>query len=448
MKILSYIHVLVFLGLSVFAQAQDLEKNLSLREALELADQGNWDVLRSMEYLEQSHGSLKESNTLFLPQVRFSETYTTTTDPLMVFGFKLKQEITEIADFDPESLNNPERIENFNTRIEVAQPLINLDGLWRRKAALAQTENSEESHRWTKSLVNLQTKTLYFKLQLISSEVSVLEKMHEASMENSQNALNLFEEGMVSKSDLLAAQLRTTEYESALLDLENQKFRINADLLHYLQLPSDLELIPTDSIDPQLMELLLPQISEVPETRADLKALNSQLEASEYELKSLQYAHLPRVNLVGSYEWNDQVFFGNNASNYMVGASLTWDLFQGGSRAGKMQQAKSSTRIADLNYREKLSQSNSELRHLRNQIQLTSKQLELADLAEEQSSESFTIISDRYAEGLEKTSDLLSAEAELLDKKLWKLKIQNQYQQLIFQYELLSDQSLIINNLN
>jgi len=450
MKILTYIHVLgvVFLSLSMaYAQEGSPAMEISLSETLELANQGNWDLLRAKEFIEQSQGAVAESRAVFLPNVRLSETFTTTTDPLMVFGFKLKQEITELSDFDPETLNNPERIENFNTRIEVMQPLLNMDGIWKRKAAESMTENSEESYAWEKNQIALQAKALYFQLLLSYRQDEVVNKSYEAAIMNAQNAENLYEQGLLSKSDLLAAKMRTTEYESALIEIDNQLFKVNSDLVHFLQLPAETTLLPIDEMDDEILNMPIPENMSVSENRADLKALKSRIKASEYEIKAHQHSGLPRLNLMGSYEWNDQVIFGGSASNYLVGANLQWDIFQGGKRAGQIQKSKSTNRIADLNYREKLSNSQAEVKQLQNKIRLSYKQLELADLSEKQAEESFEIVSDRFKEGLEKTSDLLLSESNLLKKRLTKLQMQNQHQLLIFKLEVLTGLEIISTSL-
>ncbi len=53
----------------------------------------------------------------------------------MAFGSKLNQEILTQNDFNPALLNDPSQIENYATKFEIQQPLINVDGIYQRKAA-------------------------------------------------------------------------------------------------------------------------------------------------------------------------------------------------------------------------------------------------------------------------------------------------------------------------
>jgi outer membrane protein TolC len=98
-----------------------------------------------------------------------------TNDPLAVFGYKLKQEQVSQSDFDPAILNHPDAYENFNTRIEVQQPLLNLDGIYARKAAKNQYEALALQEKYTGQNIRYEVKMAYYQLELSSMSVNVLE---------------------------------------------------------------------------------------------------------------------------------------------------------------------------------------------------------------------------------------------------------------------------------
>ena len=122
--------VLAWLMLSTSATAQPLgqEKHrLSLKQALEQARTENYELLQARADRRAAGADLQSSRTAFLPQVSISEIATTTNDPLNAFGFKLEQEIVSQADFVPSLLNDPDRIDNFTTRFEIRQAVLNPD---------------------------------------------------------------------------------------------------------------------------------------------------------------------------------------------------------------------------------------------------------------------------------------------------------------------------------
>jgi hypothetical protein len=125
--------VILFLYSNTFAQSAKVK--LSLDEALKKARENNYEIKLAESEEDAMRADFNSSLAVFLPQITLSETFVRTNDPLNTFGLKLKQEIVSQMDFNPALLNDPDAIKNFNTKLEVKQPLINLDGFWGRAAA-------------------------------------------------------------------------------------------------------------------------------------------------------------------------------------------------------------------------------------------------------------------------------------------------------------------------
>jgi outer membrane protein TolC len=136
-KLTPYKLILGLLLVSTLGIAQSIEpvKYLKLEEAIEKANQQNRAIqLAKMD--ETIAGSrLKQTDALYLPQVGLSYTAMSTNNPLNAFGFKLQQKSISAADFNPDLLNNPKSTPDFSTKLEVMQPIINLDMLYQKKAA-------------------------------------------------------------------------------------------------------------------------------------------------------------------------------------------------------------------------------------------------------------------------------------------------------------------------
>ncbi|MFV0378567.1 MAG: TolC family protein, partial [Mangrovibacterium sp.] len=92
------------------ATSSQSKKQLSLRDALQLAEENNLSSKAAEARELAARGSYRMTNSVFLPGLTLSTSGITTNDPLSSFGFKLKQEIVRQADFDPASLNDPARI--------------------------------------------------------------------------------------------------------------------------------------------------------------------------------------------------------------------------------------------------------------------------------------------------------------------------------------------------
>ena len=120
-------------------------------------------------------------------------------------------------------------------------------------------------------------------------------------------------------------------------------------------------------------------------------------------------------------------FSKESANGYLFGAQLSWDIFQGSKRIGKAQKSKSEFEKSKLEYKQYVSKSNLELNKAKRAFIDADNKLKLTTLALQQSEESLRIRTNRFKEGLEKTSDLLIAETQYAQKQL-------EYYQTIFEY--------------
>lgn len=439
MYIWSYVSILILITNLIFynnAKAQNTVE-LSLEQAVSRAIENNWNVKKMEASMGVAKAELMQANASFLPNVNLSETYINTTDPLNVFGFKLKQQIVSAADFNPSLLNNPDDFNNFMTKVQVEQPILNFDALTGRSAALSNVKASELNLKWTKNLIGLQAKFYYFQLQLVNAQKEVLINTQKALQEALNTTQNYFEQNLIAKADLLEMQLRLNEIESKLLANETQIATVNNQFAHFLGYPITTQFVTTSEVKDLTTVNLSDLESGSIENRSDMLALSYQLKASNKMLNASKFKFLPRLNAFGSYEWNDENAFGTTADNYMVGARLEWDIFKGGRNLGEMQKIKHQKNIMRITYDEKLSKNKQELAQLKSQLIVAKKQVELSKLAVKQAEEAYKLKADRYKEGLEKTAEVLKAEAMLFAKKVNQLNSINQYQQLVFNLELL-----------
>lgn len=370
---------------------------------------------------EKSFNSLqadyRQSNSLFLPNISVSHTAISTTNPLMAFGSKLNQEILTASDFDPELLNNPDRIENYATKIEFLQPIINLDGLYGRQAAKAKMGAFQLQTERTKEYLELEVNKAYMQLQLAYKSVKVLEKASSTGTANLKQVENYFKQGILQKTDLLSVQVRVNEiknqWQYAKSNVQNASdylaFLLNEDNTNKVFKPAD-ELENTIAVEAVNTTLSL--------NRKDIQAMEKSSEAYQKMLQSSQMNFLPRLNAFGSYELYDEKLFGTNAKGYVVGAQLSWNVFDGYKSIGKMEKAKADFQKSEMETQQYKAQSQLELNKTNRQLKDAENKVNLSKLAFEQSQEAYRIRSNRFTQGLEKTNDLLQSETQMFQKEL------------------------------
>src|SRR5690554_3677775 len=241
-KILTFIYLLPTM---VFAQQT---VPISKADVLEKVSQQNNKLKIGEQEVLYAKGDYNQTNAVFLPNISASHTGMATTNPLMAFGFKLNQEIVTQADFDPNKLNNPSQINMFATKFEVQQPIINVDGIYQRKAARAKWEATRLQLARTGDYLSLETERAYMQLQLAYKSVTVLETALNAAKENLRLADNSFKQGYLQQSDVLAVQVRLTEIENQLQYAKSNVINTSEYLVVMMNEEIDGVLEPTDSL--------------------------------------------------------------------------------------------------------------------------------------------------------------------------------------------------------
>jgi len=150
-------------------------------------------------------------------------------------------------------------------------------------------------------------------------------------------------------------------------------------------------------------------------------------EAYAKMVQSSKMNFLPRLNAFGSYELYDDKLFGTNAKGYLIGAQVSWNVFDGYKSIGKMEKAKADFQKSEMENQQYKSKSQLELNKTNRQLKDAENKVNLSKLALEQSQEAYRIRSNRFTQGLEKTTDLLQAETQMSQKEL-------EFLQAIFEY--------------
>ncbi|KGL62106.1 TolC family protein [Polaribacter sp. Hel1_85] len=423
MKNRIYITILFLIGSTLFFQAQEI-KSISKNEVLTKVEENNTTIKISKKEFNAAKADYNQTNAVFLPNITASHTGISTTNPLMAFGSKLNQEILTQNDFNPALLNDPTTTRNFATKVEIQQPLINLDGFFQRKAAKSKMEAMSLKTERTQDYLVFEVEKAYMQLQLAYKAVTVLEKALEAANANKQMADNSFKQGFLQRADVLNVEIRVIEVKNQLQTAKSNVQNASNYLSFLMNDESDVVYKPTESL---IVASFNTDDKIISENRSDIKAMHLASKAYEAMNKADKMAFLPRLNAFGSYEMYDNKVFQGNANGYLIGAQLSWDIFKGSKRFGKAQKSKAEFEKSKLEYNQYVSKSNLELNKVKRQLVDAKNRLELTSLAVQQSEESLRIRKNRFKEGLEKTSDLLIAETQFAQKQL-------EYYQTIFEY--------------
>ena len=386
---------------------------LSLAEAIAKATLNNRAVNLSKLDEQIAAYNYKQTEAIYLPQVGLSYTAMSTNNPLNAFGFKLQQKSISQADFNPDLLNHPNGTPDFTTKLEVLQPLINMDMWYMRKGAAMQTEIYQLKTKRTKEYITFQVQKAYLQLQLAYNAVKVLEDALQTTKAVYTFTDNHFKQGLIQKSDVLNVQVQINTVES---NLAKAKSNIgNASDYLSLLMGQSTSIIYT--VSDNVIDANTDPIVTITSNRSDFMAMQKAIEASNLMIQSSKMSELPKLNAFGSYQLNDSRILGFGANAYLVGAQLSWDIFKG----FKTKNTIATQTLERNKLSEQLSQQKEE-----STLELSKTKRDIADATAEittqksgisQAEEALRILQNRYEQGLVNTTDVLQATTQLSQQK-------------------------------
>jgi len=410
--------LIVILG-SNTTQAQQY-KPIKLEEAITKGIANNTTIKIADQDYKIAKANYLKSNAILLPKILLSNTAIATNNPLNSFGFKLLQQSITQADFALNELNHPNKIENYSTKIEVQQPLVNLDGLHQRKAAKWQVKATSLQKSRTKDQIVLEIKKVYMQLQLAFAAVDVLNENLKTAQANLKLAQNNYNQGYLQKPAILNVEIYVSEVKTKLQYAKSSVKNVSDYLSFLIGNHSGIYLKPISKLTPIKNEHLLSQ--NLLENRTDIQAINFQVNAQEQLVKSSKMQFLPRANAFYNYEFDDNHFLGSSHKNYLYGLQFTWSIFNGYKNIGSFKENKALLKKASLKRDSYIENSKLELNKTKRKLIDAKNKLNLSKLAVKQAKEALRIRTNRFKQGLEKTTDLLNSESKFAQMQLKQLQ--------------------------
>lgn len=423
-----FLLILFYASLPALSLGQDSPRVIQLEQAIKTAIDNNKSIrlARFDEHIAQS--KFRETDAIFLPQVGVSYAALNTTNPLNAFGFKLQQKGIESSDFNPSYLNDPGATTDFMTRLEINQPLVNMDMVYQRRAANRQREIYRFKTQRTTEYIEFQVKQFYMQLQLAYQSVVVLEEALSTSRAMHSFTKHRFEQGLLQRSDVLNTEVHIANLESQ-LESAKTNILIASDRLGILM--GDTKVRKYRPSEPATLLQQGSFTDTVPDDRADFEAMKKAIEASDLMIRSGKMSYLPKLNAFGHYQLNDNSMLGFGADAYMAGIQLSWNIFNG----NRTKNSITTRQIERNKLSEQLSsekeESQAELNKALRQLSDASFNIEQKSKAIQLAGEALRILQNRYQQGLVNTIDIMLAETQHSRERL-------SHAEAIFNYNLTS----------
>ncbi|MCB0467736.1 MAG: TolC family protein, partial [Aequorivita sp.] len=250
---------------------------------------------------------------------------------------------------------------------------------------------------------------------------------------------NMEENGLLARNDLLKAKLQQATIEISLEESKKNERILNYTLSVLLKLPENtiVETVNTDF--GKTTGIISSEIS-----RNDLQALEFQKEAAKDQIKVAKSNYYPSLALVGGYMALDldNLVTVTNAMNIGVGVSYNLsNLFK---TKSDVKLAKSKVQELEYTTNMTLDKIKVQVENAKQEYRLSQKKFEVYTQSEEQATENYRIVKDKYDNGLIDTNDLLEADVQQLQAKIdlayAKANITQKYYELLTAEGVLTDQ--------
>ncbi|OAB27183.1 Outer membrane protein TolC [Flavobacterium fryxellicola] len=415
-----------FIGISA-VEAQE-KTSLTLNEAINLAWTKSNEVTLANTKVKTKKYELQSTKNNQYPDLKLSGQYQRLANASV--NFKLNQN----NNAQPLPLVNQLMIGQLNASVPV------FSGFKIRNSItvyenLYQAEMATASQ--TKEEIALRVIDYYASLYKAQKTIELLKENQKSAQQRVKDFIELEKNGIIPRNDLLKSKLQTSKIQLSLDETNNNLKIINFYLVTLLKLnPSTkLEIREEDFADFQMTNVPTNDLPAL-EYRKDLEAIRFQGKASEANIKIAKGSYYPAIALVGGYTALDlsNVITVQNAMN--IGVGISYDL-------SAILKNGTLVKLAESKYLEVQNSESILTDYIKIQVKkaiedydLALKQSVVYVEAEEQSTENYRIVKDKYDNGLSDTNDLLEADVEQLSSKINKaLARANTIQKY---YELLS----------
>ena len=387
------------------------QQPLTLPQAIEQALQQNPEAAAARAGVAEAHAGTQQARAALLPQIGFTEDMSRGDDPVYAFGTRLRQQRFTQADFAIASLNRPNPIGDFSTRIT---------GGWQLFDSLATERRIEGAKKMEQSAAHeagaVDRKIVFGVVeayqQALYAEREVATARHEVESAETllKSAADHVNAGLAVDADRMAAEVNLAARKQALIAAEGDREMAWASLRFAIGAPR-MEATELAPIEPRVYPLssLADEFALAQKNRRDLAALGEASRAQAAAASAAKLALGPHVNAYGNWE-NDRDSLGNSGgSNWVAGVQIGIDLQPMTKRAqlAAAQAAKARVDAQLESYRQRVLVEVSQAHTAR---AVAAQSMETAKAAVEQAIESLRIVKNRYDAGLATITDLLRAE--------------------------------------
>jgi len=245
--------------------------------------------------------------------------------------------------------------------------------------------------------------------------------VNEESVNNLKAHLNIvqakYQEGVAAKSEVLRAEVEVANADQNLIKAQNQYELAVSDLLTTMNMDAGSEIQLKGELAYQAdTRTLAEALSMAKQNRPEMAQAKVSVDSAQKGIEIAESNKRPTVSLSASTGWNDRLL-PTNDTNWSVGASASWNVFDAGVTKSKVSQAESSVAKAKLQAEQTTDSIEQEVRQSYLNMKEAEKRLNTTAVTVNKGNEDLYIAQESYKAGVSTNLDVFDAQLALTQAK-------------------------------
>ncbi len=314
-------------------------------------------------------------------------------------------------------MNRPDALNNFQSQVVADQTIYDFGGIRSgvRAASLAR-QMSDEEKRALEQQVIAGVARAYHGVTLSRQALEVAEDALKSAEADLKRAITVRDAGMATDADVLSIQVHVSA-------MREQQIRRKYDVEIGMAALNEALGLPLDTVHTLATPLTAARLAgEAPALqRSELCHIRLAADLAGEQAVQARAQRLPVIAFRGIFEADRQQFVNKGGANWMIAASLRWNLFDG-NRAKQMQQeALHQAAAARATEKQMQSALSLQVKKARTDALAAQERITVTEATVNQAEESLRILRNRYSNGLATVTDILRADTALLDARTRRL---------------------------
>ncbi|HSW48710.1 MAG TPA: TolC family protein [Bryobacteraceae bacterium] len=397
---------------------------LSLRDAARLALEKHPSVEAAAASVRAVDTRLQQARSGRLPKLNYSESWQRSDNPVFVFSSLLAQHQFNESNFAIGPLNRPNALNNFQSQLVLDQVVWDAGGTKKQvEAAGLGRQMAREDRRRTEMAVLANVVRAYSGVLLTQESLKVAREAVASAQADLDRAETVRAAGMTTDADVLAIRVHLAAIEEQEIrrgyDLQIAQAALNEALGLPLDTPHEL----TTSLDalPEAAASLAAQESSARESRPEARQVRLGVSLAQNQSEMARSSLLPQVSFRFAFEADRQRFINRGGANWLAGASLRWNLFNGFADKARIAEAHEQVLQARAQQRQVEAGLSLEVRRAYLDLKATEERIRVTEAAVAGAEENLRIVKNRYENGLTNVTELLRSETALAETRLRRL---------------------------